>query len=330
MTTLKTCWLVFDSEKKGSENQCRGLAEALGFENYLLKPLSKSIFLKLIPRRFWAFFLRFKKEFLQDMSEENVPDLLISSGTRASAVAAYIKQKTSKPTKLINILNPRLPFDLFDLIVTPEHDHLKGPNILRTLGSVHGVTPQKLEQEKIKFTTQFKEIQSPIVVLLLGGPSQSFKMKKGAFETLGQQVAHLYRAHQQNTPGPHFLVSFSRRTPDDFKAAFLKETKGIPLDIYDPLTSKKENPYFAYLALADHLIVSADSISMVAEACATGKPVQVIGSSSKMPRKFREFHKALEVQQSTKPFKGSLEKWDVVPLNETQRIAKEIKEKFGL
>ena len=329
MSPLKSCWLVFDAEKKGSENQCRGLAEALGFKGYLLKPISRSPFLKLIPRRFCFSFLRFKKGLLQNISEENLPDFIISSGTRASVVAAHIKKKTSEKVRVINILNPRLSHDFFDLIVTPEHDRLKGHNILETVGSLHGVTPERLSQEKRRFSGEIQSDKGPVVAILLGGPSKSFKMTKRVFETLGQQVAHLHRAHQSNTPGPHFLVSFSRRTPVDFKEVFLKETKGVPLEVYDPLTYQKENPYFAYLALADHVIVSADSISMVAEACATGKPVQVVGCS-KMPRKFRQFHQALEDQKSTKPFKGSLEKWDVIRLEETARVAEKIKEKLKI
>ncbi len=68
---------------------------------------------------------------------------------------------------------------------------------------------------------------------------------------------------------------------------------------------------------------------MVAEACSTGKPVHVVGCQ-KMPRKFRHFHQALEANGSTKPFKGSLEKWNVVPLQETQRVAQEVRKKLSL
>ena len=321
MSSLKTCWLVFDAEKKGSETQCRGLAEALDFTSYSLQPISKAGFLKFIPRRFWFSFLSFERGLLKSISKNEKPDLIISSGTRASALSAFLK-KEHPEIRVINLLNPRLPQALFDLIVTPEHDRLMGENVLTTLGSLHSVTPEKLAQEREKFQEHFNKLTPPIVSIFLGGPSKSFKMTAQNFEVFGQQVAHLYRTQQAS-----FLVSFSRRTPQAFKDLFLKATKGIPLELYDPETSKGENPYFAYLGMADTLIVSADSISMVTEACATGKPVLVMGRAQ-MPRKFQRFHKAFEQHNHTRPFKGSLEKWAVVPLNETQRIAQIVRKKL--
>lgn len=320
MSKVQTCWILFDAEKKGSENQCRGLAEALGIKDYSLKPIAKSIALNCMPRHFWFPFLNFQKGLLSDISYDDLPDLVISSGTRASVVAAFLKKNASENIRVINILNPRLPHECFDLIITPEHDRLKGPNILTTLGSLHSITPETLNVNNTKYQ---KDSKSPIVSILLGGPSKSFTMDKNHFEVLGQQVAHLHRSQQAR-----FLVSFSRRTPNDFKEVFLKITKRIPLEFYDPAQPKGANPYVSYLGLADHIIVSADSISMVAEACSTGKPVHIM-RCPKMPRKFKHFHKALEKNGSTKPFKGTLEKWDVVPLRETQRVAQEVHQRLS-
>lgn len=324
---IESCWLVFDAEKKGSENQCRGLAEALGVKEIIAKPLPKASILRFIPRPLWFLFLRFNKGLLRSLEEGSVPSLVISSGTRGSVVGAFLKKKGNK-TFLVNILNPRLYHGLFDIIVAPEHDRLKCPNLLEISGSLHRITPERLSQEAESFKSKHKNIKGPFITVLLGGPSKSFALEKGHFITLGRQLAHLHRTRQV-----HFLVSFSRRTPKNFKEEFLKATKGVPLEIYDPLKSKVSNPYFAYLGLADHIIVTADSISMVTEACSTGKPVYIAplaSSVKKVPKKFQYFHQVLEEKGATRSFLGSLEKGDVVSLqDDTARLAQEIKGRFA-
>ena len=322
---VKTCWLLFDAEKKGSENQCHGLGEALAFSSISTKPLPKSNFLRFIPRLFWPLFLRFKKGILLDISREKLPDFIISSGTRASAVAAFLKKKSPSKIQVVNILNPRLPPKYFDLIIAPEHDDLKGGNILNILGSLHAITAQKLQKIQENLPFQTRENDQITVAILLGGPSKSFHMTQDVFENLGR---HIRSFHEENKVT--FLVSVSRRTPLSFKDAFLKETKGISLKIYDPTSlHESSNPYLEYLSLADYILVSADSISMVAEACSTGKPVYTVGTEN-MPPKFQHFHKTLKDRHYTRPFVGQFDFWEALPLNETQRISKKVKELLKL
>ncbi|MBT5646243.1 MAG: hypothetical protein HOJ41_00140, partial [Rhodospirillaceae bacterium] len=84
-----------------------------------------------------------------------------------------------------------------------------------------------------------------------------------------------------------------------------------------------DNPYFGLLGLADAIVVTADSVSMVSEACATGKPVHVIeldGGSAK----FARFHEALRRAGITRPFNGTLESWTYDAPDDTARVAAEI------
>ena len=88
-----------------------------------------------------------------------------------------------------------------------------------------------------------------------------------------------------------------------------------------------DNPYFGYLGLADAIVVTGDSVSMVSEACATGKPVYVFdleGGSEK----FRRFHDNLRERGFTRPFTGSLEIWDYTPLRDTELVADEIRRRI--
>jgi mitochondrial fission protein ELM1 len=96
---------------------------------------------------------------------------------------------------------------------------------------------------------------------------------------------------------------------------------GLSCEIWD---GTGENPYFGYLGLADAIVATADSVNMVTEACATGKPVHVFhppGGSAK----FRRFHRSFEEAGYTRPFAGKLEKWSYDPPRETARVAAAIR-----
>src|SRR3546814_9290061 len=73
----------------------------------------------------------------------------------------------------------------------------------------------------------------------------------------------------------------SRRTGRRNEEILRRGRAGLPAEIWD---GDGENPYFGILALADHVVVTGDSVNMVSEAASTGKPVHVVhlqGSSAK-------------------------------------------------
>jgi mitochondrial fission protein ELM1 len=88
-----------------------------------------------------------------------------------------------------------------------------------------------------------------------------------------------------------------------------------------------ENPYFGLLALADAIVVTSDSVSMVSEACATGKPVHVF-SLGQAHKKLHKFHRALLDAGLTRPFDGRLEQWSYEPPRETQKVAEIVRERI--
>lgn len=311
-------WLLYDAEKRGSETQCRGLAKALQYEAAPFA-IPKLGWLRFVPRKLWYYALPLYHKRLQGLLDAApFPKLIISSGTRASAVAAYLRQQSRKAngqTRVINLLNPRLPVDWFDLIITPKHDQLHAPNVIQTLGPINNLA-QDLETLTRPDTTK-----QQIITVLIGGKSKAFTVKPKDIETLGQQLCHLYR-----TRDVKFLVSFSRRTPQLCKQLFQAQTNRIDLELYD---GQGDNPYQRYLAAADAIIVTADSMSMVTEACATGKPVYVV-SLNGMPTKFKVFHQDLEAAGYTRPFKGQLDKWSGKKLDEMTEVAKKIKQLLEL
>ena len=87
------------------------------------------------------------------------------------------------------------------------------------------------------------------------------------------------------------------------------------------------NPYIGMLALARRIVVTEDSVSMISEAISTGKPVylaRMAGGSRRLAR----FHTSLRKDGIVQPFEGRLAHWRYEPVNETPRIAAEVRRRM--
>jgi mitochondrial fission protein ELM1 len=196
---------------------------------------------------------------------------------------------------------------------------VRGPNIFRTLGAVHRVTPEKLADGARKFAPLFEKLPRPLAAVLIGGDNRVYRLTKARLEVLAGQLAGL--AHR----GFGLAITVSRRTGPE-AAAFLRARLG-PLGAYI-WEGKGDNPYFGLLSLADVIIVTSDSVSMVSEAAFTGKPVHVFeleGGSAK----FTRFHQSLRDAGATRPFRGAIERWQYTPPNDTARAAAEIRRRYA-
>ncbi|MGH6934195.1 MAG: ELM1/GtrOC1 family putative glycosyltransferase [Dongiaceae bacterium] len=74
--------------------------------------------------------------------------------------------------------------------------------------------------------------------------------------------------------GGSLLITTSPRTSDAVAAALQRSIRA-PSHFHSWRDEGMGNPYLAFLALADRIVVTSDSASMIAEACATGKPVSL-------------------------------------------------------
>jgi len=82
------------------------------------------------------------------------------------------------------------------------------------------------------------------------------------------------------------------------------------------------------LAHADAILATEDSVSMVSEACATGKPVYSVPLEGRSERIAR-FLGGLEADGIARPFAGRLESWRYEPPDDTARAAAAIVRRFG-
>ena len=315
-----TCWVVTDG-KAGMENQCVGLAAALGIPPIIKRIKLRSPWKQLSP------FLRHGLEYA--FSEEGDPisppwpDLLIASGRASVPASLYVRRTSRKQgvrgTLTVQIQNPVIDPSRFDLVVVPRHDMLTGANVMTTRGSLHRVTPEMLATEAAKFALQIAHLPGPRIAVLIGGSNSVYSLTPREMAVLASQLAAI--AGRDGS----LIITPSRRTGAENLAVLQEALRCTPSYIWD---GQGENPYYGMLGLADTILVTCDSVNMVSEACSTGKPVMVIdlpGGSDK----FRRFHQAMRDDGMTRPFAGQIEKWEYAPLNDMRVVAERIKKMLG-
>lgn len=310
----KTCWILTGGDI-GTENQCRGLAEALGLAPVIKRLQLKSPWRQLSPWLKWGQQYALASD--SDRIDPPYPDILIASGRKSIGAALYIKKKSGGKTFLVQVQDPRYSAKKFDLIVALQHDPTRGDNVITTTGSMHRVTPEKLAAEKEKFAAVLGPLPPPRVAVLVGGSSKVHRMTPYAAGRLGGML------HQLDAS---LMITCSRRTGAD-NERMLRSTLSGPRTYFWDGTG--DNPFFALLAYADYIVVTEDSVSMPSEALSTGKPVFVAPLEGGGKR-HDLFHKLLQEQGYTRPFTGTLETWSYTPPRDTLKVADEIRRRLNI
>lgn len=310
------CWVVTEGHP-GPENQCLGVAQALD-----VTPVIKRIILRQ-PWKTLTPFLGGESERtfspFGDKLQPPWPDLVIASGRRSIAAARYIKRMAGNRTFVVYIQNPHTSPSQFDLVAVPMHDQLRGPNVIVTTAAPTRITAERLDDAREYFADPFGEMPAPRLAVLIVGDSP-YKMTNEIALNLGAQLHKLASERQVS-----LMVRTSEITQDSVEK-IVEESLNDDDNawVWDPET---ENPYLGFLAWADYILVTGDSVSLISEAAATGKPVYMIpleGRSTKIER----FHKNMMDRGILRIFDGVLEDWIYAPLNDATLIAEEIKKRL--
>jgi mitochondrial fission protein ELM1 len=285
-------------------SQALGLAEAVGFP-FIEKRLTIRFPWAYLPPRLWLF------PFAAAHHRSNLappwPQLVIGCGRNAAMPALAIRRASGGHTVAVQIQDPGI--GEFDLSVVPEHDGLRGPRVIVTRGAVHRVTPSLLAAERRRFPA-LAAMSRPILSVLIGGTNKAYRLTLPRMREIADAVGEILRNR-----GGSALVTPSRRTGAAGIALLRTRLNGLPAVIWD---GAGENPYFAFLALADAFLVTADSVSMISEAAATGKPVHVLGLNGGNA-KFLRFHAVMRAAGVTRPFTGEIESWSYPIPDDTAR-----------
>lgn len=308
-----TCWALTEGFA-GMENQCLGLAEALGIPCEIRRVRRPGSPWKYLPPDWWPHPLDSVSPLAPPW-----PDILISSGRGSVAAALAVKKATGGKTFAVHIQSPYVDPMKFDLVVVPEHDSLRGPNVLVARTALHRITKEKLDTAAAHFRPLFANLPRPLISVLVGGSNKRAKVSPEIITRLADQLADA-----ASKSGGSLAVTPSRRTGKENEQILRDRLKDVSAYIWD---GTGENPYFGLLALADAIVATGDSVSMVSEACATGKPVHIfdLGDDG---RKMRAFHKGLREAGLTRPFAGVIENWSYAPVNETVAVADVIRQRL--
>jgi hypothetical protein len=288
-------------------SQALGLAEATGlpFREILLSVRRPWAWL---PPQLWLAPLAAAREDGRPLMPP-WPDLVIGCGRNTVRPALAIRRVSGGATLAVHVQDPRFHREEFDLVVVPEHDRLRGPRVIVTKGALHRVTPQRLAAERRRFPA-LDGLPRPVLGVLIGGSNRAYRFGLPQLAGIAEKVALALRSS-----GGSALVTASRRTGAAGVALLRERLAGCAAEIWD---GRGDNPYYAYLAVADVLLVTADSVSMISEAAATGKPVYILGPDGG-DGKFARFHATMEKLGITRTFAGKIEAWSYTPLDDNDR-----------
>ena len=297
----------------GMISQVEGLAKALDLD-YFHEKIELNSPWNLIPPSFTP-----KKKFIFKNQVTKEFDVIISCGRKSVIPSIILKKNSSKKVVNIHIQNPKVSLDNFDIIVAPDHDSIEGSNVLISKGAIHYLTSDEINKAKGYLEGKIEK-QKEVITLILGGPTKYYNYDNDSmiqiFSKINKQIV------EKNM---QLIVIPSNRTPEktiQFAKEYFNKNRLI-LDKVD------KQAYLSSLALAKYIIVTCDSSSMISEAALTGKPVYVaMIPAMRNDKRFQKFRNLLESMNIIRKLENNLETWSYEKLDETNRIAKQIKDKL--
>ena len=308
---FSTCWIVTDG-KAGMESQCLGLAEAVGLDPRIIRVELRPPWRQLAPH----FRIELGRAFVGQPLLPPWPDLLIATGRQSVPASLYVRAQ-SKRTRRVQIQNPVISSSNFDLVIAPVHDDLWGDNVVQTIGALHRVTHERLAAEAKKLGPRLTDLQRPFIGVLIGGANDAYAFDQNDARRFAAQLVGYAKSI-----GASVLVTPSRRTGEENIAVLRAALADIPGFFWNGFG---ENPYYGILGLSDVILVTADSVNMITESCATGRPVYIYNLPGGS-KKSANFLDALTLRGYARKYSGSLEPYGVNRLDEMPRVARAVRE----
>ena len=304
--------LLLTEGMHGMISQVEGLAKALDLD-FIHEKIELNNFWKMIPPKFTPVqdFV-FKNRIVNDFN------IVISCGRKSVIPSIYLKKKLKEKIMNIHIQDPKVSLGNFDYIVAPEHDGLIGSNVLQSKGAIHYLRDNELDENKSYLKPQINK--EKIVSFIVGGPNKYYDYEDNIIDSIFSKV-------KKNFIDNDYQLIFipSIRTPKNIinKAKEYFDKNQIIVQDID------KKAYLSSLELADYIVVTCDSTSMISEAAITGKPIYVAQMPNvKKNDRFQKFFELFKSLNIIKNLDNSVEKWNYQKLNETDRISSYIKEKL--
>ncbi len=307
--------LLLTEGMHGMISQVEGMAKALHTE-YSHKIVRLSFPWNLVPPKLTPISQIVLKDKIYITNNE-IPDLIISCGRKSVIPSIFLKKKNPK-IFTIHIQDPKVDFKNFDAIVAPEHDNLKGDNIYSSKGAIHYITQAEINEAKKYLVDKIKG--EKIVSLILGGPNKYYSFNSEQINNIFNQIKSIFVSD-----GYKVIIIPSMRTPREIINLAIKEmgSCGHVVNRVD------KQAYLSAYALANYVIVTCDSTSMISEAATSGKPIFVAHMKAKKNNyRFKRFFELFKQMGITRDLGEKVEHWTYNKHNEAQRIALELKNKI--
>ena len=305
--------LLLTQGMHGMVSQVEGLAKALGL-SYKHQKIELKSFWNLIPPKISPISENLvKNKFVCDCK------IIISCGRKSVIPSIALKKRLGNQIFNIHIQDPKVSLEHFDLIVSPEHDRLRGENIINTTGAIHYLTKKEINDNS-KYLGIEKDKRKELVAFIIGGPNKYYNYSEKQIHKLFNKVKTLF------TPDKFKIIVIpSYRTPENIlKIAF--NTFSINHHVVKNIDKKA---YLSALAISNYIVVTCDSTSMISEAAMTGKPVYIAMMKSFKPTgRFKKFYSQLKDLGITRELEDRIESWSYNSLNEVNRIAPIVKAKM--
>ena len=299
----------------GMISQVEGLANALDID-FTHHTVELNNFWKLIPPKLTPISQSVYKKINQSEF-----DLIISCGRKSVIPSIHLKNNSKKKVFNIHIQDPKVNFNHFDFIIAPEHDSINGQNVINTKGAIHYLTDDEINKNKDYLNSFVKKDQRKICSLILGGPTKYYDYSSENIKNIFSNLNNLLKKNDFQ-----LVVIPSMRTPKN-SIDYAREYFGKNHTIIDNVDKKA---YLSALSMSEIIIVTCDSSSMISEAALTGKPIYVANilpkKNDKRFQKFRNLFRELNIIRNL----GEEEQnWNYQKLDETNRVAKIIKQKIN-
>ena len=307
--------LLLTEGMHGMISQVEGLAKALNTE-YNHKIVKLSFPWNLIPPKFTPISQIVLKDKIY-INENETPDVIISCGRKSVIPSIFLKKKNSQ-IFTIHIQDPKVNFKNFDAIVAPEHDNLKGDNIYTSKGAIHYITELEISKASQYLADKIKS--EKIVSLILGGPNKYYSFNSDQIINIFNQIKSIFVSD-----GYKVIIIPSMRTPKEIVDLAIREMGSCG----HVVNKVDKQAYLSAYALANYVIVTCDSTSMISEAATSGKPVFVAHMKAKKNNyRFKRFFELFKQMGITRDLGEKVENWTYNKHNEAQRIALELKNKI--
>lgn len=249
--------------------------------------------------------------------DDPASDILLGAGGTGAVVTHALRRSGRR---LIQIQHPRMDPARFDVVVVNRHDGLTGPNVVVTRTALHRVTAARLAEAATHWAPRLQHLPRPLVAVLIGGSNGRFRLDGAVAAELGSQLAGMMRADRVG-----LALTPSRRTSPEAHRALADAITPLGGWAWD---MAGDNPYFGLLALADAIVVTEDSVSMVSEAVSTRAPVLLAGLPGRS-RRIRLFTRLLQEDGRVRPFAGRLDLWPVESIDDTPAAGQDVRRRLG-